>query len=86
MSMTFLIQNHSLQTSGSPEVITSTTILRNVVENKLGNTGTPHPINPNWAPLLIEKQDIQLPWPSKLGKFQQRPLTIGLKSEFPSPL
>ena len=36
---------HSLQTCGSPKVITSTTILRNVVENQLGKAGMPHPEN-----------------------------------------
>ena len=47
--------NHSLHTCGSPEVMTSTAILRNVVENQLVKAGTPHPGNTNWAPLLTDR-------------------------------
>ena len=43
---------HSLQTCDSAEVITSTTILRDVVENKLQKAGTPHTEDPDRAPLL----------------------------------
>ena len=45
----------------------------------------PHPENPNLANLLRKKQEVQLPWPSKLGQCQQDPFTIGLKSELSSP-
>ena len=49
--MTLLSPSHSLETCGSPEVIASTTILRNVVEKQLGKAGTPHHESQNWAPL-----------------------------------
>ena len=62
-----LTPNHSIQTCGSPKIVTSTTILRNVVENQLGKAGMPHPKNPNWAPQLRKKQEVQLPLPCKLG-------------------
>ena len=39
---------------------------------------------PNWAPLLTKKQEIQLPRPNKLEQCQQGPLTIVLKSDLPS--
>ena len=42
-SMCLPIPNHSLQTSGSPEVLTSTTVLGNVVQDQLGKAGVPHP-------------------------------------------
>ena len=83
--MPLLTHNHSLQTSGSPVVIASTSILRNAVENHLSKAGMPHPDSPIWAPILRKWQEIQLSWPSKLGKFLQGPITVGLKSEFPSP-
>ena len=47
-----LTPSHSLQTCGIPEVIASTTIVRNVVENQLRKAGVPHPENPNWPPLI----------------------------------
>ena len=43
-------------TCGSPEVITSTTILRNVVESQLEKAGTPHPKSQNLAPLHREQR------------------------------
>ena len=80
-----LATNYSLQVFGSSEVICSTTILRNVLELQLGKAGTPHPENPHWPPLHRKKQEIQLPWPRKLGRCQSGPLAVGLRSDFPSP-
>ena len=68
-----------------PVTVTSTAIFESVVENQLGVVETPHPENQNRAPLLRKKHEIQLPWPSKLGRCQQGPLAISLMSEFPSP-
>ena len=50
IQMSLLPPNHSLQTGGSPEVITSTTIVRNVVKNQLGKAGTPNPESSNRVP------------------------------------
>ena len=72
-----LTPNHSLQTCGSPEVVISTTVLGNVVENQLWKAGTPYLVHSSWAPLLRKKQEIQPPWPSKLGLCQQGPLAVG---------
>ena len=85
-SMPLLIPSHTLQTCGSREILTSTTIVSNVMENQLGKEGTPHIENLNLPTLLRKKQEVQLPWPRKLGQCQQGPLAIGLKSEFPSPM
>ena len=49
-------------------------------ENQLSDAGRQHPENPNSAPLLRGKQEIDLLWHSKLGQCQQGPLTIGLQS------
>ena len=76
--------NDSIQTCGSPEVITSTTTMRNVVKNWLGKAKT-QPENPNWAPILSKKKKIQLPWPSNLEQYQQGTLAIGWKSQFSCP-
>ena len=85
--------NHTLHICDSPKVITSTTILRNVVENQLRKARTPHPEISHWAPYSSndsstpystqKKQEILLPCHSKLGQqCRQGPLAIGLKSEF----
>ena len=79
-SMPLLTPIHTLQTYGSPEVITSTTILRNVMENQLGKARTSHPKSPNFAPLHRKWQEIQLHSLSELGECQKIPLTIGLHS------
>ena len=50
--MPLLTPSLSLLTCGSPDVLNSTTILRNVVINQLGKAGTQHPVGQNWAPLL----------------------------------
>ena len=42
-SMPLLTPNHSCKTCGGPETFTSTTVLRNDVENQLEGTGTSHP-------------------------------------------
>ena len=65
--------SHSLQICGSPEVINSTIILGNVVENKLGKAGSPHPTNPILAAQPRKKHEVHLPWHSQLGQCQQGP-------------
>ena len=55
------------------------------MENQLMKVGMPHSDNLNFAPLLRKFQQIQLSLPSKWGQYQQVPLSIGLKSEFPPP-
>ena len=77
--MPLIIPNQSSQTCGSPEVVTSSTSLRNVMENQTGKAGTPHPENSNWATLLRKDQEFPLLWPNKVGSCQRNPPAIGLK-------
>ena len=51
-SMALHTPNHCIQACGSCEIITSTTILRNVVENQLGQAGMSHPEDTKWDPML----------------------------------
>ena len=49
-STPLLTPSHSLQICGCSKTMTSTTILRNMVESHVRMAVAPHPLNPNWVP------------------------------------